>query len=261
METYLPKDSQQPSNSSNPPSFTAKAKAWLADTGKQLGIAIVIVMFLRSSIIEPYKIPSGSMIPTLFIGDHIFVNKFAYGFKVPFTEFFLDKPLFVTEEKLPARGDVIVFKFPKDPTINYIKRVVGLPGDKIKIRDKVLYVNGQEIKTEKLSDPKLEEGIENDDDRRVLTLYTEDLMGVKHPVLYNMTSLMNFDYGEVTVPNGKLLCLGDNRDKSSDSRFWGFVPVENIKGKAMFVWLNFAFTMEERFGIDFRVGRIGNVIR
>lgn len=258
MQTDVTKDSPPPSNPP-PQSFVTKSKIWLADTGKQLVIAIVIVMFLRSSIIEPYKIPSGSMIPTLFIGDHIFVNKFAYGFKVPFTDFF-EKPLFVTEEKLPSRGDVIVFKFPKDPTINYIKRVVGLPGDKIQIRDKVLYINGQEIKTEKLQDPKLEEGIENDDDRRVLTLYTEDLMGVKHPVLYNMTTLMNSDYGEVTVPTGKLLCLGDNRDKSSDSRFWGFVPVENIKGKAMFVWLNFALNMEDHFGIDFRLGRIGTII-
>jgi len=246
---------------SPPTNVWSRLKAWIADTGKQLGIAIVIVMFLRSSIIEPYKIPSGSMIPTLFIGDHIFVNKFAYGFKVPFTEFFLDKPLFVTEEKLPARGDVIVFKFPKDQTINYIKRVVGLPGDKIQIRDKVLYVNGQEVKTEKRSDAKLEDGIENEDDRRTLTLYEEDLVGVKHPVLYNMTTLMNSDYGEVTVPAGKLLCLGDNRDKSSDSRFWGFVPMENIKGKAMFVWLNFAFTMQDQFKIDFRVGRIGTLIR
>lgn len=238
-----------------------RLKAWLADTGKQLAIAIVIVMFLRSSIIEPYKIPSGSMIPTLFIGDHIFVNKFAYGFKVPFTEFFLDKPLFVTEEKLPARGDVIVFKFPKDQTINYIKRVVGLPGDRIQIRDKVLYINGQEIKTEKFSNASLEEGLENDDDRRTLTLYNEDLLGAVHPVLYNMTTLMNSDYGEITVPAGKLLALGDNRDKSSDSRFWGFVPVENIKGKAMFVWLNFAFTMQDHFGIDFRLSRIGTIIR
>jgi signal peptidase I len=254
-------DSTKEKGSAPPQSFVTRSKLWLADTGKQLAIAIVIVMFLRSSIIEPYKIPSGSMIPTLFIGDHIFVNKFAYGFKVPFTEFFLDKPMYVTEETLPARGDVIVFKFPKDPTIMYIKRVVGLPGDKIQIVDKVLYINGQAIKTEKLADPSLEDGLENDDDRRVLSLWTEDLMGVKHPVFYNMTTLMSANYNEITVPTGKLFCLGDNRDKSSDSRFWGFVPVENIKGKAMFVWLNFALNMQDHFGIDFRLGRIGTLIR
>ncbi len=256
MKTEILKD-----HTDRPLTIWIRLKAWLADTGKQLAIAIVIVMFLRSSIIEPYKIPSGSMIPTLFIGDHIFVNKFAYGFKVPFTEFFLENPLYITEEKLPARGDVIVFKYPKDTTINYIKRVVGLPGDKFKIRDKVLYINGQEIKTEKLVDPKLEAGIENDNDRRELTLYSEDLLGVKHPVLYNMVNLLNSDFGEITIPTGRLLCLGDNRDRSSDSRIWGFVPLENIKGKAMFVWLNFNFTVDDHFGLDFKPGRIGTLIR
>src|SRR3990167_217946 len=197
------------------PSLWVRTKLWVADTGKQLAVAIIIVMFLRSSIIEPYKIPSGSMIPTLFIGDHIFVNKFAYGFKIPFTEFLLDKAIFLTSQQVPARGDVIVFRYPRDESINYIKRVVGLPGDVIQIRDKVLYVNGKEVKIEKVSDPKLEAGIENDDERRVLSLYKEDLLGVPHSVLYNMTDLLNSDYGPVEVPEGQLLALGDNRDRSS----------------------------------------------
>ncbi len=239
----------------------ARTRDWLADTGKQLAIAIVLVMFLRSSIIEPYKIPSGSMIPTLFIGDHIFVNKFAYGFKVPFTEFFLDEPVYLTKQSPPARGDVIVFRYPIDKSMMYIKRVVGLPGDEIQIRDKVLYVNKQEVRIERFTDPSLEAGIENDDDRRVLTLYHEDLVGAKHPVLYNMNNLLNSDYGPVEVPPGKLLAMGDNRDKSSDSRAWGFVPMENIKGKAMFVWLNFVFYMENEFRFQFRPERIGTLIR
>jgi signal peptidase I len=242
-------------------SVWTRLKNWLADTGKQLAIAIFIVMFLRSSIIEPYKIPSGSMIPTLFIGDHIFVNKFAYGFKVPFTEFFLDKPIYVTHETLPARGDVIVFRYPRDESINYIKRVIGLPGDKVAIRDKVLYINDKPIEIEPLKSEELESGIENDDDRRVLTLYTEKLEGVNHPVLYNMNSLLNSDYGPIEVPEGKILAFGDNRDKSSDSRIWGFVPMENIKGKAMFVWLNFAFQMDDEFRFQFRPERIGTLIR
>lgn len=239
----------------------SKLKHWLADTGKQLGIAIFIVMFLRSSIIEPYKIPSGSMIPTLFIGDHIFVNKFSYGFKVPFTEFFLDKPIFMTSAQVPERGDVIVFRYPRDESINYIKRVIGLPGDVIQIRDKVLSINGKPIQIEKLSDKSLESGIETDDDRRVLTLYMEDLGDVKHPVLYNMNSLLNSDYGPVEVPEGKLLAMGDNRDRSSDSRIWGFVPLENVKGKAMFVWLNFVFHMDNEFRLQFRPERIGTLIK
>jgi signal peptidase I len=162
---------------------------------------------------------------------------------------------------LPARGDVIVFRYPKDESINYIKRVVGLPGDVIQIRDKVLYINGKEVKIERFTDPSLEAGIENDDERRVLALYRENLDGVVHPVLYNMNSLLNSDYGPVEVPPGELLALGDNRDRSSDSRIWGFVPLENIKGKAMFVWLNFVFQLENEFRFQFRLERIGTVIR
>lgn len=239
----------------------SKFKLWLADTGKQLAIAIIIVMFLRSSIVEPYKIPSGSMIPTLFIGDHIFVNKFAYGVKVPFTELFLDRPLYITEMKVPARGDVVVFKYPRDESINYIKRVVGLPGDVIQIREKVLYINNKAISIDQVSDKSLEAGIESEDDRRVLSLYKENLEGVVHPLLYNMNSLLNSDYGPVEVPQGKLLCLGDNRDRSSDSRSWGFVPLENIKGKAMFVWLNFLFSIEPEFRVGLRLERLGTIIR
>ena len=238
-----------------------RIRYWLADTGKQLAIAIFIVMFLRSSIIEPYKIPSGSMIPTLFIGDHIFVNKFAYGFKVPFTEFFLDKPLYVTSESVPTRGDVIVFRYPRDESINYIKRVIGLPGDRIAIREKVLYVNDKPVAIEPMKNEHLESGIESDDDRRVLSLFNEKLEGAPHPVLYNMTSLLNSDYGPVEVPEGKILALGDNRDRSSDSRIWGFVPMENIKGKAMFVWLNFLFQIENEFRFQFRLERVGTIIK
>lgn len=244
-----------------PNSVWGRIRYWLADTGKQLAIAIFIVMFLRSSIIEPYKIPSGSMIPTLFIGDHIFVNKFAYGFKVPFTEFFLDKPLYVTSESVPTRGDVIVFRYPRDESINYIKRVIGLPGDRIAIREKVLYVNDKPVAIEPMKNEHLESGIESDDDRRVLSLFNEKLEGAPHPVLYNMTSLLNSDYGPVEVPEGKILALGDNRDRSSDSRIWGFVPMENIKGKAMFVWLNFLFQIENEFRFQFRLERVGTIIK
>src|ERR1700730_6767337 len=108
-----------------------RLKIWLADTGKQLAIAIVIVMFLRSSIIEPYKIPSGSMIPTLYIGDHIFVNKFAYGLKLPFSDLVTDHPVYLINREPPKRGDVIVFIYPKDESLYYIKRVVGVPGDTV----------------------------------------------------------------------------------------------------------------------------------
>ncbi len=123
-----------------------KVKFWLADTGKQLAIAILVVLLLRSSVIEPYKIPSGSMIPTLFIGDHIFVNKFSYGWKVPFSDLLFEEPVFVTEHNLPERGDVIIFKYPKNESVNYIKRVIGLPGDKIASRKKEMMINDRQVK-------------------------------------------------------------------------------------------------------------------
>ncbi len=242
-------------------SLWTRTKLWIADTGKQLAIAIVIVMLLRSSIIEPYKIPSGSMIPTLFIGDHIFVNKFSYGFKVPLTEFFLDKPIYMTKQEVPARGDVIVFKYPRDESINYIKRVVGLPGDTISIRDKILYINNKPLSEVALADAKMFEGVENDYDKMTLNLYTEDLMGVKHPVLHDGKSLLGSDYGPILVPANHLFVMGDNRDRSSDSRIWGFVPMDNIKGKAMFVWLNFALSMENEFKVHFRIDRFATPIR
>ena len=248
-------------NGESPKSMWVIFKNWLADTGKQLAIAIVLVMLLRSSIIEPYKIPSGSMIPTLFIGDHIFVNKFSYGFKVPFTEFFLDKPIYVAEEKLPARGDVIVFRYPRDESMNYIKRVVGLPGDVISVREKILYINNKPINIEAFKDPRQEAGIETEEDKRSLSLYKEKLMGVDHSVLYDMTRLSNSDYGPIEVPEKKIFVMGDNRDRSADSRIWGFVPMENIKGKAMFIWLNFFVQIENGFKFHFRIDRLGTLIK
>ncbi len=238
-----------------------KFKFFIADTGKQLALAIFIVLLLRSSIIEPYKIPSGSMIPTLFIGDHIFVSKFAYGFKVPFTDYLMDAPIYMTKERLPDRGDVIVFRYPRDESLNFIKRVIGLPGDTISMRDKALYINGKLVPREQYKDPDLEKGIENDYDRSVMNLFSEDLLGVKHPVLYDMNNLLGSDFGPIEVPQGKIFVMGDNRDRSNDSRAWGFVPIENIRGKALVIWLNFVFSLEDTVHVHFGLDRIGKALR
>lgn len=237
-----------------------KVKFWLTDTGKQLAIAIIIVLVLRSSIIEPYKIPSGSMIPTLFIGDHIFVNKLAYGLKVPFSDNFAEKPVYLTEHKVPKRGDVIVFKYPKDESINYIKRVIGLPGDVIAIRNKQLFINDKPMDEGAYTNPDMLEGIETEYDKATLSLYMADMEGKKHPVLHDGHSFHNSDYGPITVPADTLFVMGDNRDRSSDSRSWGIVPLDNVKGKAMFIWLNIVINFREKFEFKFRPSRIAKWI-
>lgn len=219
--------------------------------------AILAVLVIRSVLIEPFQIPSGSMIPTLAIGDFIVVSKVGYGLRVPFT----DIELAALGE--PERGDVVVFIYPptqsKDPwcpvkraarvvsfglfngpdqdcTTDFIKRIVGLPGDTVELRDSVVYVNGKEM-------PRSPEGTMDVRDQNCSVdqarMYEEDLEGVKHPVL-QATSFLNLhaDFGPYTVPPGHYFVLGDNRDNSQDSRFWGTVPRENIKGKAKFVWLS-----------------------
>lgn len=236
-----------------------KLRLWLEDTGKQLGIAIVIVLILRSSVIEPYKIPSGSMIPTLFIGDHIFVNKLAYGLKIPFSDYIADKPIYVTSQQIPARGDVVVFKYPKDESVNYIKRVVGLPGETIAIRNKVLFINEERVGEVPLENPTMFEGVEPMD-RGSLSLFNSDLLGKQHPVLHDPNSFHGSDYGPLRVPNDSLFVMGDNRDRSSDSRAWGFVPLENVKGKAMFIWLNFVIKFSDGFDFRFRPTRVATWI-
>jgi signal peptidase I len=239
-------------------------RKWIIENVKSFGIAIFLVLIIRSSIIEAFKIPSGSMIPTLMVGDHIFVNKFAYGFKLPFSDFFTDKPLYLIERAGPTRGDVIVFKYPKDESFYYIKRVIGVPGDKIRIRDKVVYVNDKPL--ERVPDTTHPDVIQNIEgrqyDRTSLELYDEEnpTTKEKHFVLLDKNSYINENYGEITVPEGHLFVMGDNRDFSNDSRFWGFVPFKNVRGKAMFVWLSLWLDFGES-QYYFRPSRIGTVIR
>lgn len=199
---------------------------------------ILVVFVVRSFIVEPFKIPSGSMMPTLLVGDFILVNKFTYGLRVPVTNsvFF--------EVKHPQRGEVMVFHFPKDPSIDYIKRVVGVPGDRIEYRDKRLYINGQALDVQYDGDYSyVGAGLNQINTKR----YKEQLGAHRHDILIDETNpAMD---GEITVPEGHYFMMGDNRDNSNDSRFWGFVPEKNIVGRAFFVWWSF-----ENFG------RIGNSV-
>lgn len=188
---------------------------------------ILVVFLIRSFMVEPFKIPSGSMMPTLLVGDFILVNKFTYGLRVP-----LINNTFV-EVNHPQRGEVMVFHFPKDPSLDYIKRVVGLPGDKIEYRNKHLSVNGRTLNVVLEGDYSyVAPGLNQISVKR----YTEQLDGHKHDILIDEGSpIMD---GEITVPLGHYFVMGDNRDNSNDSRFWGFVPEKNLVGKAFFIWWN-----------------------
>lgn len=238
-------------------------KKWLIENLKSFGVAIFLVLIIRSSIIEAFKIPSGSMIPTLLVGDHIFVNKFAYGLKVPFSDFFTDRPFFIIERSPPARGDVIVFKYPKDESYYYIKRVIGVPKDRIRIRDKVVYVNDKPLDRFPVNQPEVINNLEGRQyDKSSLELFDElnPTTGDKHLVMLDKNSYINENYGEITVPEDHLFVMGDNRDFSNDSRFWGFVPMKNVRGKAMVVWLSLWIDFSES-QYYFRPTRIGTLIR
>lgn len=217
---------------------------------------ILIVLLLRSFLVEPFRIPSGSMMPTLLVGDFILVNKFAYGLRWPVLN-----SRFV-ELGDPERGDVVVFRFPKEPAIDYIKRVVGVPGDEIYYRNKTLYVNGEpapQTMVRKYLGVGAGAGMTNTD------LRLEDLTGVEHQILVdpkwpdykcNPYSALAVG-GALKVPEGHYFVMGDNRDNSNDGRCWGFVPEENLVGKAFAIWMNWD---GERDGFPVDWGRLGNRI-
>ena len=188
---------------------------------------ILIVLLLRSFLVEPFRIPSGSMMPTLLIGDFILVNKFTYGIRLPVIN------TKVVEMGEPARGDIVVFRFPKDPSTDYIKRVIGLPGDKIGYFNKQLFVNGNPVKATPLGEYR---GLGKGESMTGSILLSEDLEHVTHDILIRegQPSVK----GEFTVPAGHYFVMGDNRDNSNDSRYWGTVPEENLVGKAFFIWMN-----------------------
>jgi len=184
---------------------------------------LFLVLILRSFLIEPFKIPSGSMIPTLQVGDYILVNKFAYGIRLPVigTEVF---PI-----DLPERGDVMVFKYPENPRINYIKRVIGLPGDQIHYENKQLYINGELVpRSLKAQLPPMMPQKE---------IYNEVLGGVEHDIQMYLNKTANYP-DTWTLGEGEYFMMGDNRDNSRDSRSWGIVPEANIVGKAFAVWMH-----------------------
>lgn len=205
---------------------------------------LLIVLVLRSFVAEPFRIPSESMLPTLHVGDFIVVNKFSYGVRLPVTY------TQVFEVSRPERGDIVVFRYPRDPSVNYIKRIVGLPGDQVAYYNRRLYVNGEAVPIERLGPytPPGEEGAED----RVLE-FRERLGDSTHSILLDPDGAAVG--GEFVVPEGHYFVLGDNRDHSNDSRRWGYVPAANLVGKARMIWMHWDW---EDGGIDW--SRIGNTI-
>ncbi|MFI4919406.1 MAG: signal peptidase I [Legionellales bacterium] len=183
-----------------------------------------IVLLMRSFLVEPFRIPSGSLEPTLLVGDFVAVNKFAYGLKLPVWE---KKVVSIAD---PKTGDIAVFRWPPDPSFDYIKRVIGVPGDKITYHDKKLTINGQEAKQTFI------EYTVDESSGRAVAKYQENLNGRVHDIFVRAdVPVVDF---EVVVPAGNYFMMGDNRDDSADSRFWGFVPENNLRGKAFLVWMS-----------------------
>jgi signal peptidase I len=176
-----------------------KKKSVFREYAEAAIIAVILALFIRTFVVQAFKIPSGSMEPTLVVGDHILVNKFIYGVKLPFFR----KTIIPIEQ--PHRNDVIVFIYPMDPSKDFIKRVIGLPGDRIEILGRSIYINGK-------------------------------LFQDKHGVYTAPLPQSTYHFGPVTVPKGHLFVMGDNRDHSYDSRFWGFVPLSSVKGEAFIVY-------------------------
>lgn len=196
---------------------------WPVDYSRSFFPVLLVVLVLRSFVVEPFQIPSGSMRPTLEVGDFILVNKYTYGLRLPVVH------TRILEANDPQRGDVMVFRFPDEPAVNFIKRVVGLPGDTVRYEGKQLYVNGEPVPSRLLEEHPASAPGEQ--------LLVELLGEVEHRI-YNNPRDPGPQMRELVVPEGHYFTMGDNRDHSNDSRYWGFVPEENIVGRAFAVWMH-----------------------
>ena len=211
----------------------------IVEYSKSFFPVLLIVFLLRGFVVEPFRIPSGSMLPSLYIGDFILVNKFAYGIKVPV----INKT--ILEFSPPERGDVVVFRYPRDPNLDYIKRVIGLPGDIIAYYNKVLYVNSIPVEREFIGQYK-------GPGQTSATEYVEKLQGADHAMLL-LPARPNNLQGEYIVPEATYFVMGDNRDNSNDSRVWGPVPESNLLGKAFMIWMHYSD--------EWHLDRVGDVIK
>lgn len=208
-----------------------RSKSVFREYFEAIVIAVLLALVIRTFVVQAFKIPSGSMLPTLLIGDHLLVNKFTYGVRLPFTGKVL------IDVGAPQRGDVVVFRYPKDKSIDYIKRVVGIPGDTIEIRTKKVFINGKP--------------------------YEDPHAHISSATVYDALTNPRDNFGPVLVPEGKVFVMGDNRDNSFDSRFWGFVDQKDILGKAFMLYWSWdiekpLFSLDRLLSV--RWGRLANFI-
>jgi signal peptidase I len=210
-------------------------KSTVREYTESIAVAVLIALFLRAFVVEAFKIPSGSMIPTLQVGDHIFVNKFVYGIRIPWTNY-----KFATGYRKPRRGEVIVFIYPKEPDKDFIKRIVAVEGDTVEIKDNVLYVNGKAVPREHVAGDCIYEDYEEmmgQWEERRCDAFQETLEASHFTTIYNVTTAqVPRSWPLQKVPSRSVFVMGDNRDNSHDSRYWGFVPFDLIKGRAMVIW-------------------------
>lgn len=228
-------------------------ESWLVEIARSFFPVILIVLLLRSFLVEPFRIPSNSMMPTLLTGDFILVNKYKYGIRLPV----INKK--VIEVGRPDRGDVVVFRYPKNPSVDYIKRVIGLPGDKIEYRDKMLYINGKGLAYTHVGDYV---GVGSGIPMSGAKVRNEKIGDVSHDVLLEPRGYEHFytcmQNNRFTVPAGHYFVMGDNRDNSNDSRFWCSVPDKNLVGKAFMIWMNWDSAMD---GLGIAWSRVGKSIQ
>lgn len=217
---------------------------WALEFARSFFPVLLAVLVLRAFVFEPFRIPSKSMVPTLLVGDFVLVSKFAYGLRLPV----MHTKILSTGE--PHRGDVVVFRYPNDPSVDYIKRIVGLPGDTVAYRNEQLYINGKPV-------PRKDLGIYDGPDADVydqMRLFMEQLPGAKPHKMLHVVGRPG-PQAQVTVPPGHYFAMGDNRDNSADSRIWGFVPEKNLVGRAFMIWLSVDFS-----DFDVRLSRIGTLL-